>query len=38
MSKQPEKVLPEHRRAACLGIEEVSAQETIQEQHDLRCR
>src|SRR6266511_4978007 len=36
MSEQPEKVLPQYGRASRLRIEEVRAQESIQQQHDLR--
>ena len=38
MAEDPEEVLPEDRRAAGLRVEEVRAQEAIEQQHDLRRR
>ena len=36
VAEDPEEVLPQHRRAAGLGVEEVRAEEAVEEQHDLR--
>ena len=37
MPEEPEEVLPEDRVASGLGVEEVGAQEAVEEQHDLGC-
>ena len=36
MAEDPEEVLPQHRRAAGLRVEEVRAEEAVEQQHHLR--
>ena len=38
VAEEPEEVLPEQRRAAGLGVEEVRAELAVEQQHDQRGR